>query len=324
MTENTAPALEQASGEGTAVPESQDAAPQGGENAGAAAPQDAQPSAAQAGQETPEFDWRAAMSGGDEKLKKQLERYSTISDAGKAMVEQRAALSKRVEERRLSDEPSEKEIAEYREHYGIPETPDKYEITAEIAEGDKALAGLFAQGMHELHATPEELNKALSVWNKMRATVDAEIAESAKAALEQNTRDLKTAFGGDLEKNLNINTNYLNRELGEETARMLFGGKDANGNPVGGGMDAEGNPLQNHPVLMAWINKIARQDGFSDPTPYGDSQAMSRVDTRLDEIQTMRMDSSSRLHRDSAYRTQVEAEEIELLEMRRRANGNTE
>jgi len=73
-------------------------------------------------------DWRAKIAGDDEKVMKQLERFSDPASAIKNGIAANQKIRSGEFKQPLSDEPSDEELAEYRADNGVPETAEAYAI----------------------------------------------------------------------------------------------------------------------------------------------------------------------------------------------------
>ena len=80
----------------------------------------------------PADDWRTRLAGGDEKELKRLSRFASEADVYKAYRELEKKKSSGELKQALSKDATPEQIAEWRKENGIPETPDKYDLTFEV------------------------------------------------------------------------------------------------------------------------------------------------------------------------------------------------
>ncbi len=112
--------------------------------------------------ETPSFEWsdvRTALVGEDAAMEKVVGRYRSLDAFGKAFMAQRQKLSERAPELpTLGENPSDEEVAAYREAYGIPADVAGYEVTFgeefDHTEADAGILDGFKASMHESNVPP--------------------------------------------------------------------------------------------------------------------------------------------------------------------------
>ena len=259
-------------------------------------------------------DWRDRWAGDDEKFRKHLDIFSTEADAAKSYMELRKLNSKKREIPTLGEDATEEQVAQYRKDMGVPDSHEGYEITAEFSDADKPLVDMYLQEMNLDHATPAEANKALNAYSRIQQRIQEQVQQSTREALQQQEKELRVKFGGDYENNLNLNRNFLIKDMGSDAAALLFGGELSDGRKVGGGMDADGNPLKFHPELHSLFNRIARDEGFGDTTPYGNEQAANRIEQDIAKIENVMRNDENRYWKDE----KMQAEYADLLKKRKR------
>jgi len=101
---------------------------------------------------------------------------------------------------KLSENPSDEELAAYRAAIGVPDKPDDYEI--ELMDGmDNSLAPWFKNVAHQL-GMPKGMAKGLSAaWNGMIAQMAKADADAASKAHDAALTELRKTWGADAETN---------------------------------------------------------------------------------------------------------------------------
>lgn len=208
------------------------------------------PDAPQAPAEFPE-DWRAKLSGGDEKELKRLERFGSPNDVYKAYREMERKLSSGTIKQELPKNATSEQLAEWRKDNGIPEAPEGYDLTLPeglvIGEDDKPLVEEFLKDMHAQNASPKEVKGALTSYYKLmeqQAIARQQADEDFKA---ESLGALQAEWGADFRKNVNMVSNLLSTVDAETAARI-----QASRTP-------EGHKFGDDPVMMKIMNQWARE-----------------------------------------------------------------
>lgn len=214
-----------------------------------AKPTDGADAAQVAGDTKPSDDWRARMAGGDEKELKRLARYASEADAWKAYRELEKKKSSGELKNALPKDPTPEQLAEWRKDNGIPEAPDKYDLSFDnglvIGEQDKPLIDKFVTKMHGENATPSQVKAAIASYYEMLGEQQQALAESDVAFKDESLEGLREEWGGDFKKNLNA-VNGLLESLPEETRLAFETARTADGKLIG-----------NDPAIIKWLAATA-------------------------------------------------------------------
>jgi hypothetical protein len=184
---------------------------------------------AEATPEAPALEWadiRTALSGGDEAMDKVIGRYRSLDAFGKAFMAQRQKLSERAPELpTLGENPSDEEVAAYREAYGIPAEVDGYEVTFgeefDHSEADQGILDGFKAAMHESNVPPGAAQAAINWYQNLVETDRQAKNEMADTVGDESANALKAEWGREFDGNVAAVQNYLNQSLGEEQAEDL-------------------------------------------------------------------------------------------------------
>lgn len=173
-------------------------------------------------------DWRDKLSGGDEKLKNLLARYTSPDAMAKAFKEARDAIAKKPSKEEVADlpeNPTDEQLAAYRKAKGIPEKPEDYEFEIpegkELSDSEYDILMDFAKEMHGKHVS-KDMVKAISSWflgyEDVVAQKQADAAFQARTTTEEK---LRAEWGGDYKANINLMSNVLQEHLGTQTGEFL-------------------------------------------------------------------------------------------------------
>lgn len=173
-------------------------------------------------------DWRDVMSGGDEKVKNLLARYTSPDALAKAFKEQRDALAKKPAKEEVGDLPEDatpEQLAAWRKAKGVPEKPEDYEFEVpdgkELSDGEYEILMDFAKTMHDSNMPAETVKKISSWFLEYEETVAQRNAEKAYQARLDTEEKLRAEWAGDYKANVNLMSNVLQEHLGTKTAEFL-------------------------------------------------------------------------------------------------------
>lgn len=210
------------------------------------------PDPAPAADPAPVADWRKDFSGGDEKLAKLLERYTTPADVAKAFHSLRTELSsgkyKRAEPPK---DATPEQIAEWRKENGLPVEPKGYlENLPEglvIGEDDKPIFEDFAAAFHGENADPKFVHKAIAWYNDFQQKQEAAIAAADQKNAQETEAALKQEWGADYQTNVSLRAQIIStapQEVQEalKTARL-----------------PDGTLLGEHPHISRWLVSLQRE-----------------------------------------------------------------
>lgn len=209
-----------------------------------------------AGDKGPEFDWRGAIAGEDQKVAKRMERFTDLPAFGKSYFE----LDARLNSGKLIQIPdanaSKEDLAAFAKMRGIPETPDKYQITVqppkgmELSENDQTRLKAITARLHKaggLKADPEIVNIAHEIFYEERIEAEAQMEAAAITAREKAEAYLAKRWpGGEMRRNLMIADQAIGEYFGKDFAEI----KDM--------QMADGTRLGDHPEFIEAFAKIGR------------------------------------------------------------------
>ncbi len=230
-------------------------------------------------------DWRQKYST-DPAVQKRLERYGSPKAALDALFAAQTRISKGDILPALKDNPTAEDIAEYRNSHGIPETPDKYDLTLPnglvIGEADKPFVDEFLTKAHEQNMHPKQVQEALGWY----------FDKQEKAVAEQEARDqehriacvdeLRNEFGPDYKREVKIAMDVLDTAPADVKDRFL------------GGRLADGTMIGNDPAVIRWLNTLSRElNPIGTVVPGSGTNAAQAVQSEMTELRALMGDHNS-------------------------------
>jgi len=256
-------------------------------------------------------DWRQRMSGGDEKLLNKLARYESPEAISKALDAAQQKISSGEYRRKISDNPTDEELAEYRKDLGIPESPKDYELKTpegfSFGEVDQPFLDAYLQKMHEGNATPDQVNAGISAYVEMLEQQQTEYKEKDIRDQENFEDSLRSEWGNEFRMNKNIVENFISQAPDSVKEALQFARSE------------DGTAIMNMPEFARWVNNIARQ---ANPTatliPKGISNAQG-VEDKIKEYEAMMAKDINAWHKN----TKAKEDYIELLRTREKLQNKS-
>lgn len=153
-------------------------------------------------------DWREQIYGSDPKLLSRLQRYASVKDVANALVAAQNRISSGELKSALKANATAEEAAAWRLENGIPESPDKYDLTMQggivFGEEDKPFIESFTKAAHAANFHPEQVKAALAWYHKDRES-QIEVMAAKDAQQRDAARDELIAEWGvnDFKRNSN-------------------------------------------------------------------------------------------------------------------------
>ncbi|MCG7985059.1 MAG: hypothetical protein JAY90_20205 [Candidatus Thiodiazotropha lotti] len=222
-------------------------------------------------------DWRNQLAGEDEKRLKQLERHTDLMSVIKSGFEAQDRIRKGEMSNGLPENPTDEQMAAWREANGVPESAESYDIKLDdglvLGDSDNRILEGVQSVAHEENISNEALSRITSAMLKGREAEAQAVAQQDGIDTQTCDRQLKEMWGGDLETNKNIVANHLS-QLPESVREDFMNGRLASG-----------KAWFNSPEIMAFFADSARTiDPYATVVGGGHNKAQ-HVQT---EIQMMR------------------------------------
>lgn len=209
--------------------------------------------------------WREAMAGGDSELLKELQRYNSAADAGRALTEaKKKAREKGGVTVPPADAPLEARAAFYNEHFGRPEKVEDIKFEPKLPDGEELAepeAQIVSGVLQAMWKTGNYGQPHMEAMGQIATDLligGRKEMEARKEARQAETRaELKKLWGSDkaLEENLryaNGHASYLCASVGVDPAEL-------------GNLElSDGTRLGDHP-LYAQVMAFGGRDRGEDP-----------------------------------------------------------
>lgn len=237
--------------------------------------------------------FRTALAGDDAGFAKQLDRYRTPADMGKAWRTAVQTAQQKQAPLALAADATDEQKAAYREAAGIPDTPDAYPINFregfEAKEADTALLSDFKAKLHEAGGDPRTASVAMDWYQDVLAQSqqdrDARLAEVRK----ETQATLRAEYGNEYDGNISAASELMKVHLGEE------GHKDM--------MDLrleDGSMLQDKPEFVKMMAALGVDYYGSNGIINGDVETTAKsIDEKLTEFQKLQQDDPNKYYSDA-------------------------
>jgi hypothetical protein len=252
-------------------------------------------------------DWRDAMSGGDDKVKNLLARYTSPDALAKAFKEQRDALAKKPAAKEdagdLPENATPEQLSAWRKAKGVPEKPEDYEFEVpegkELADAEYEILMDFAKSMHESNMPADTVKKISSWFLEYEETVAQRNAEKAYQVRLDTEEKLRAEWAGDYRANVNLMSNVLQEHLGTKSSEFL------------GQQLMDGSRIGDNETFIRLMAEVARKIGGSTADLYtSDVQTTGKgLEARKAELLAMSTDPA----REKEYRSPKIQEEMKRI-----------
>lgn len=229
--------------------------------------------------------WREEYAGTDEKVLKRLQRYTTPKAALDGLIEAQNKIAD-GSYKKLPENATTEQIAEYRKANGIPETPDKYLEKLPgglvIGDEDKPFIEKFTKAFHDKNADPSVVHAAIKTYYDIMDEQEGLRAEANTAAKTATEDALRAEWGADYR----ANTNLINAFVGSMPKALqeeLF----QSAKP-------DGTQIMNNPAMLQWLAQQARELNYTGAVlPNGEASAKS-LESEINTIKALMGDRSSK------------------------------
>lgn len=231
-------------------------------------------------------DWRGAMAKGDDKLVKRLERYATPEAAAEALFSAQDSIAKHGLRMALPADATPEQVAEYRKANGVPEAPDKYDLTLPgglvVGEADKPIVDHFTKFAHDHNWSSEQVKQNLEWYYSYADQVREKTEEADATYKETGLAKLGQDWGGNFKRNLGLVNEFLNGAP-EGVADMILGARGPDGRLLGA-----------NPTFINWVFEQAHFRNPQATVMGGNSEANVRsAEKELADLRGMMGDKNS-------------------------------
>lgn len=178
-------------------------------------------------------DWRDKAAGGDAKKAARLSTYASPSAVADALIAAQNRIAAGDLKVALNKDAKPEEVAAYRAAHGIPEAPDKYDLTGVALEGvDKELVGVFLGAAHGENMTPSQVRTSLESYAKITETLREKRTVLDNEAKEKAEDALRAEWGNEFRTNVNLVMNLIG-SAPQGVGEKLLHGRLSDGTPIG-------------------------------------------------------------------------------------------
>lgn len=196
-------------------------------------------------------DWRDKLAAGDDKFRKQLERYASPETFAKAHRELQAKIGAGELKSKLPEKPTDEELAHWRKENNVPDKASDYinDLPSGIVIGDedKPRVESFLAAMHGKNV-PKDIVQAAVEWNQTQIEEEAQQRYDRNAEMQEQTEEaLRQEWGQDYRRNTNLARNLI--------ATLPEGAREA----FASASTADGTAIFNNPDVVRWMVDLARK-----------------------------------------------------------------
>ncbi|MBX9844032.1 MAG: hypothetical protein K2Z80_19705 [Xanthobacteraceae bacterium] len=262
-------------------------------------------------------DWRQRIAGDDRELARQLERYASESDFGKAHVSLRGKLSSGEYRRVPGNDATPEDVAAWRADMGLPASAEDYMKDLALPDGtvlseaDQAIMLKFAGAALDGNIDKAAFGRMAARYYELQDQARSARDENDAAFQDQAEDTLREAWKGqDFKRNKNAIENMLTK-WPEGLAENFLAGRMADGSRIG-----------DNPVMAQVLAQIARQiEPGRTLVPDGFTPASQGLAQRIASIEALMGDRHSEYWK-GPMANAMQAEYRELIAARDAAKGS--
>jgi hypothetical protein len=250
--------------------------------AAAAQPDPAQQPATQAAADpwwkTAPADWREQIANGDEKKLNQLKRVKDFGTFAENYFNAQDKIRSGEIKSGLPENPTEEQLATYREIQGIPQKPEEYDLKLEegvvLGEADKRIMDSIYPIAHKHNVPAAVLSELTNQMLKGQEQQLREIETQDGLDFQTAERQLRDTWRHDYDMNVNVVKGLLNSL--PESVRGVF-------------MDsrlADGRLMFNSPEVMNFFADVARTvNPAATVVPSGTGNPIQAINDRIADLE---------------------------------------
>lgn len=231
---------------------------------------------------TPKYpeDWREQFANGDEKKLERLKRFASPEALAESYIEIEKRLRSGQFPKGLTAESTPEEVAEYRKAYGVPETPDKYDLNLGdgyvIGDDIKPQVDVFLEKMHAKNTSPDVVKEALKTYFELQAAETAKYLETQEQFKEKTITELRQEWGASYDRNMNVLKNFVQSRFGEASGTIF------------GAVALDGTPLMNQPAIVRQFMQLAMDNDPVGTVMPSNNATGADLDTEIKNLRTLR------------------------------------
>lgn len=242
--------------------------------------------------------WRDGIT--DENLRSVAERFSSPTDAIKAVADLRKQVSTSI--RMPGKDATTEDIQKFYKALGVPDAPEGYQF--QMPEGktatefDKAFQAQMAKVFHETGISAQAASKLNVAWNGIQQQAEQAMIEADKQFATQAESQLRQEWGQDYQRNVALASRAAADLFDDMESAKKIEMKD-------------GRFLLDHPIMVKMLAKVGgemAEDGFRRM----DSSEAATLQQQVDDLAKQKFDAYNK--GDRALANRLSAQEQKLLE----------
>jgi len=253
--------------------------------------------------DTPADNWREAIAGDDEAMLNTLKRHKDLRSVLKSGWEAQQKIRRGEVSKGLPENPTDEQLAEWRQANGVPEAPDKYVLDIEeglvLGAEDTRILQEVQSAAHAANVSSAALSKITNAFLQGRQQEQEALQAQDGLHQQQAERQLKEAWGQDFQANVNLAKMFVS-QLPEEVR-----------DKVASARLSDGRALFNSPEVLDYIAEHMRKIAPAATLIPNSSNPMQSINDEIKRLED-RM-GTSEWYRDNAaqkrYRDLIEARE---------------
>lgn len=225
-------------------------------------------------------DWQSKMSKGDAKREAALKRYASPEALADALIAAQTRIRSGELKTALPKDASADELKAWRTENGIPESPEKYDLTFDsglvIGAQDKPVIDGFLKNAHNSNLPPEAVKSTIEWYygEQERQTQERLALDEKEAQAGRDT--LNAEYGAGFRKNMQAMEGLL-MQFPESVRADIKGARMPNGTGL----------FNNPDVIRGFVALALEVNPAGTLVPSGGGDPMKGIDGRIEEIKGM-------------------------------------
>lgn len=231
-------------------------------------------------------DWRDKLAKGDDKLLKELNRYTSLENYFKSTRALKQMVHSGEYIKALGEDATPEEVAEYRKKIGVPEDVKGYFDALpeglKVSEADRPMMEQYYEQALAANMKPAQANAAIGWYYQQMEAVARQQEEADAAFHDEAENELRSEWGQDYAKNRNMVKNLLAGAPEGLAARLL------------NSRTPEGRKFADDPDSIRFLAQLARE--INPAAAYVSSAGANQgkdVTQRINELTAMSGDRGS-------------------------------
>ena len=225
-------------------------------------------------------DWREQLAAGDEKKLNMLKRITDFDKFTESYFNAQDKIRAGEVSNGLPDNPTEEQIAAYREANGIPKSAEEYSLTLEdglvLGDLDEKVMGAVYEAAHKNNISNEAISDLTNAMLKGREYEAQALIKQDGLDVQQSKTMLRQTWGQDYETNIGL------------VQGILKGLPDSVRDQFANARLSDGTAVFNSPEMMNFFAEAARAiNPAATVVPAGNGNPMQAITGRIEQLEGM-------------------------------------